>query len=324
MIDFRYHLVSIIAIFLALGLGIVVGTTALNGAVVDDLNRRVSGLKTDKDALREQVLSLQDDADSANAFARAVGPALVAGRLRGRDVGLIAAPGAARDARDALATMIERAGGRIVARVRMTDEFYDEKSASEIDDVVARVVPPGLQLPRGSAAERATTALAFVLSTPLRRPAAGARPERPPPATTTSVIDAFQEANLVGVDGAAPRPAPLVVVLLPPVPKSPGSATADDLAGPLVALVRQLAQRAPAVVVAASRTGATTNPMLLLLRRDSVVSGAASTVDGAESPQGQVATVLALVDEVAGRRGDYGEGAGVDGALPSLEPSPAA
>ena len=31
MIDFRYHIVSIIAVFLALAVGIVVGTTALNG-----------------------------------------------------------------------------------------------------------------------------------------------------------------------------------------------------------------------------------------------------------------------------------------------------
>ncbi|MFN2523414.1 MAG: copper transporter, partial [Mycobacteriales bacterium] len=39
IIDFRYHLVSIIAVFLALALGIVVGTTALNGGIVDTLRR---------------------------------------------------------------------------------------------------------------------------------------------------------------------------------------------------------------------------------------------------------------------------------------------
>ena len=37
IVDFRYHLVSIIAVFLALALGIVVGTTALNGALLDSL-----------------------------------------------------------------------------------------------------------------------------------------------------------------------------------------------------------------------------------------------------------------------------------------------
>ena len=40
MISFRYHLVSIIAVFLALALGIVVGTTALNGPITKDLLER--------------------------------------------------------------------------------------------------------------------------------------------------------------------------------------------------------------------------------------------------------------------------------------------
>ena len=41
MIDFRYHLVSLIAVFLAVALGIVIGTTALNGPILDDLESQV-------------------------------------------------------------------------------------------------------------------------------------------------------------------------------------------------------------------------------------------------------------------------------------------
>ena len=37
MIDFRYHLVSIVAVFLALGLGILMGTAVLNDALVKSL-----------------------------------------------------------------------------------------------------------------------------------------------------------------------------------------------------------------------------------------------------------------------------------------------
>ena len=42
MIDFRYHLVSLIAVFLALAIGIVIGTTPLNGPVLDDLHGQVT------------------------------------------------------------------------------------------------------------------------------------------------------------------------------------------------------------------------------------------------------------------------------------------
>ena len=37
MISFRYHLVTIVAVFLALGLGVLAGTTVLDQALVDRL-----------------------------------------------------------------------------------------------------------------------------------------------------------------------------------------------------------------------------------------------------------------------------------------------
>ena len=41
MISFRYHLVSIVGVFLALAVGIVVGTTALNGPITKDLRHKL-------------------------------------------------------------------------------------------------------------------------------------------------------------------------------------------------------------------------------------------------------------------------------------------
>ena len=42
MIDFRYHLVSLIAVFLAVALGIVIGTTALNEPILADIKNQVT------------------------------------------------------------------------------------------------------------------------------------------------------------------------------------------------------------------------------------------------------------------------------------------
>ena len=44
MIDFRYHLVSLIAVFLAVALGIVIGTTALNEPILADIENQVTAL----------------------------------------------------------------------------------------------------------------------------------------------------------------------------------------------------------------------------------------------------------------------------------------
>ena len=51
MIDFRYHLVSLIAVFLAVALGIVIGTTALNQPILADIKNQVTALEQDKRSL---------------------------------------------------------------------------------------------------------------------------------------------------------------------------------------------------------------------------------------------------------------------------------
>ena len=53
VIDFRYHLVSIVAVFLALALGIVVGATALRGPLVDELKDNSNRLKDSNEVLRK-------------------------------------------------------------------------------------------------------------------------------------------------------------------------------------------------------------------------------------------------------------------------------
>ena len=59
MIDFRYHLVSIVAIFLALAIGIVIGTTALNGPVTEALQKGNASLNGDLNNLRDQSTAQQ-------------------------------------------------------------------------------------------------------------------------------------------------------------------------------------------------------------------------------------------------------------------------
>ena len=55
MINFRYHVVSLTAVFLALAIGLVVGTAALNGPVADALKEQVNALRKDNQQLRDQV-----------------------------------------------------------------------------------------------------------------------------------------------------------------------------------------------------------------------------------------------------------------------------
>ena len=59
VIDFRYHLVSIIAVFLALAVGIVVGTAALNGPIQTNLNNNLNRVTDEKRGLEGDVSELR-------------------------------------------------------------------------------------------------------------------------------------------------------------------------------------------------------------------------------------------------------------------------
>ena len=65
MIDFRYHLVSLIAVFLAVALGIIIGTTALNEPILTDIEGQVAELEEDKRSLEDRTQQLQADGAQA-------------------------------------------------------------------------------------------------------------------------------------------------------------------------------------------------------------------------------------------------------------------
>ena len=73
MINFRYHVVSLTAVFLALAIGLVVGTAALNGPVADSLEDQVDALSKDNSNLRDQVNQYRDEVNREEDFATEVG-----------------------------------------------------------------------------------------------------------------------------------------------------------------------------------------------------------------------------------------------------------
>ena len=112
MINFRFHIVSLIAVFLALALGIVMGATVVNRAIVDRLNSRIDTVennankrKAESDQLRGEVGQLQQYIDGTKDFA-------VAGRLNGVSVATIATRGVDGDAVKQTVQLAQQAGAR--------------------------------------------------------------------------------------------------------------------------------------------------------------------------------------------------------------------
>src|SRR5690625_7376636 len=89
MIDFRYHLVSLISVFLALAVGIVLGAGPLREILGDQLAGQVEQLRTEQDQLRSQADELGIQNDQLASFITEIGPDLVADTLPGNDIAIL-------------------------------------------------------------------------------------------------------------------------------------------------------------------------------------------------------------------------------------------
>ncbi|MGH2759217.1 MAG: copper transporter [Actinomycetota bacterium] len=86
MIDFRYHIVSIVAVFLALGLGVLVGTTVLDRVTVDALEGRLDDLQGRIDQHRRTISELDEERDSANDLIGQLAPKVADNVLAGMQI----------------------------------------------------------------------------------------------------------------------------------------------------------------------------------------------------------------------------------------------
>lgn len=316
MVDFRYHLVSIIAVFLALALGIVVGTTALNGALLDSLKGSIETLTTDKRQLESTISSLRDQAASDEVLAERVAPAAVQDRLAGRRVVLVAAPDAAGSLVDGLVPLLEAAGATVTTTVRLRPDLVDPAKQGDLDALVRRVAPAGVDLSAPTPTARAAVELAAALMAPV--PEDGLRAE-----VAAGVLTAYVEDDLLDLAGEPGAPAELAVVVVGGPSGAPaGSQDGDQLARTeaLLTFAAALDVAGSGAVVAGPVEATEPGGVLRALQDDSRLSQRVSSVDGIDRPQGRLAVVYALQEQRRGGTGRYGTGPANQGPLPSLSP----
>ena len=125
MIDFRYHLVSIVSIFLALAVGIVLGAGPLKEDLGNTLTRELTQLRQDKTDLRADLTAAQRGIAARDTWAEAVAPAVVGGTLTGKTVAVVVAPGADGGVvKDTVATLTA-AGAKVGSTITLSDAWVD-------------------------------------------------------------------------------------------------------------------------------------------------------------------------------------------------------
>ena len=302
MISFRYHLVSLVAVFLALALGIVVGTTALNGPITKDLRNQVNDVKDQRDALAAQVKQLQGQVDDAGEFAATYGSQLVADTLANQDVLEIILPGASSEMGDGISAQISAAGGKITGRVSITKAYLDPSGGAGIVSLATGPSRPlGWTAPETPNAEvLGGSLLAYVLLGHAQ------------PTELTSVLGGFAGLHMVSTNGQDIAPSMNIVVL------AGGALRSRDYAGTAEeALVAALASGGGHVVVAGDNASASADGLLARVRASESDRAAVSSIDNANTPFGQVATVLSLASTGQGLVGHYGTAESADALFPA-------
>ncbi|MGH2830050.1 MAG: copper transporter, partial [Actinomycetota bacterium] len=120
MINFRFHVVSLAAVFLALAVGMIVGSTVVDDFAISQLERDVRDFRNSNSELRAQTDALEDKVGAYEQFGRAVLPRFVGGRLSGRAVVLLVQDGARGEVLDAVNTVLVMSGAPKPARVRLS------------------------------------------------------------------------------------------------------------------------------------------------------------------------------------------------------------
>ena len=297
MINFRYHVVSLTAVFLALAIGLVVGTAALNGPVADSLKDQVQALNRDNSNLREQQNQYRDELKSAQTFATQVSPALLNGKLTGRRILVVALPGS-QDYADQVISMLTVAGAQISAKVTVQDKFFDPLNDVELLDLAAQASQPTVPaagLPRNSDGVETSSAL---LALALQQ-----RAQEVAPNDLTAVLAAYTDAGYIAVEDDATGGAEATVVVsgLPAVDKDAARKSRSA-----VTLTAEFAADRPLVVAG---QGVGDGNLVAAVRADPTLSKDISTVDNASTTQGQLATAMTVVERVVNNKvGQYGLG----------------
>ncbi len=303
MISLRQHAISLVAVFLALTLGLFLGSGFLGdkvNSVAGTSRDRIGDLETQRDKLNAQV-------NAGNGFVSAVTPQLLANKLSGRSVIVVSAPNASDGDVLAVKEAVNAAGGRFAGQLGLTDQLLADTSAEKLRTIIDQSIPAG-----GALKPEYTDSGARVGDL------LGALTLSPTGASTVSKADlgnglsALRDGGYVTFTNNAISTGQAVVVVTGDAYPSNSGAQ-----GQLTAkLATAMAAHGTAGVLAGRTGSAEGGSPIAIVRSDPSLRGLVSTVDNVDQQMGRVTTVLALAADVKGKPAAFGTGPGAVAITP--------
>jgi hypothetical protein len=337
MIDFRYHLVSIVAVFLALAIGIVLGSTELQGHTIDVLQSTSDSLRSQLTATSAERDSYQAQATASGQFLQTAEPALLQDRLYQQRVVLITEPGAGSNVISGVRHAARLAGATVTGQISLQPKFNDisgatQSSLSTVNGSLASTA--GVTLTQGDDAQTAyqqqaaqliTTAILDKTTTRASQGQTQTQVTGPSAASAQSMLDAYAQLGYLTVTGDPTNPADRATLAIIVVPATaPAGGQNDPVNQVLLAITPEFAAGSAATAVAGSTVGSSQSGSSIAVLRSSSASARASTIDNADSVLGQISVIQALASQLAGGKPNSYGISGASGVSPSPLPSPMA
>ena len=270
MFDFRYHIISLVAVFLALGVGIFMGTMVAEKGVVNQQEKAlITKLEKDFDALREENRVATEDMKQADMFSKEIIPMVVHDKLYQQNVAIVITTNLEDEEKKALKTTIEQAGANLRSTTSLTSElgFNKKDNLDKINTILGTSNLTGNQLKN-----RMMSDLGKQLTT----------------GQSQEFFQSLKDAGAIRIDGNYETPVQIIVV----VGGSDNGVTVDDVDTPFIKEALSLG-----VTVLGTETSTVKNSYMTAYQRLGI-----STVDNIDTPSGLVSSILA----VSGQPGNYG------------------
>ncbi|CDQ44917.1 MULTISPECIES: copper transporter [Mycolicibacterium] len=301
MISLRSHAISLAAVFLALAVGVVLGSGLFADTVLSGLRNDKAELRTEIETLTDEKNELNEKLSAAGEFDALMAPRMLRDTLRGTSVMMFRTPDAADDDVEAVNRMVAQGGGRVAGTITLTPQFVDANSSEKLLSVVnSPIVPVGRQLATTSVDQGSQAGDLLGIAV------LSGKDQAVPDDQRDVVLQTLRDTGFITYDGQIGAADTAVIIT--------GGSLGDDAGNRGATVARFAAALAPhggGTVLAGRDGSATGTAAVAVTRSDAALSNAVTTVDDIGAESGRITTALALSDLLRGSQpGRYGIGQG--------------
>ena len=302
MIDFRYHLVSLISVFLALAVGVVLGAGPLQNSLGTALNDQVSALRADRNDLQAQLEATEQAVNDRDSYVTTAAEGYLPGTLTDHTVTLLVMPEATSEDIDTISTELTTAGATVAGQVALNSAWADTSRATFRETYAGQF---GAYLPSSDATGNAVLGEGLATALTTSGTESGA------------LMDLLTASDdpLVTVDSQPSGTADMLVVIGPRAAESTdatAAATPDADPSAWASALAGIASTATTVVVGAAQSD---QDLVAAVRASGTT---VTTIDSVGQAPAAVSVPLALASTASGTVAAYGFESGVDGVMPPM------